>query len=342
MRKRTLFWQLQIGGWIAFMAVMQPVLRPYATWRVALPLTLLRGFAGFLFTLGLREIYTRWDLERKSMKVLGLQALFWVGLTSAVDALITQPLLDALHLPNLLPAPDSGIVGTFSIRAGVYLGWSILYFWLKLALMARDKELRIAQIESAAHQAELSLLRAQVNPHFLFNSLNSILAEIDDHPHVAKTLTQSLSNYLHFSLAQSGEVAPLQEELEALSEYLGVEKVRFGEDFEYRIDVSPEARSAPVPPAVLQPLVENAIKYGSETSPAPLQVGIRAETHGRQLLLAVTNTGEWVDQSARDRQSTGIGLANLRRRLELLYNGQAHLECRKLAGSVEVAVRLPI
>jgi len=325
------------------MAVIQVLLRPYATWSVVVPLTLLRGLDGFLFSLALREIFKRWDLEKLPMKVAGLQALLWSGLAGAVDVLITQPILTWLHLPNVLPAPDSGLVGTFFVRATIYFGWSVLYLWLRLALESQDKALRMAQIESAARQAELSLLRAQVNPHFLFNSLNSILAEIDDHPQTAKTVTQSLSNYLHFSLVQNGEKAPLQEELEALREYLVVEKIRFGEDFEYEIDASAAARSVRAPTAVLQPLVENAMKYGIATSPPPLQLRIRAETGQGTLLLAVTNTGQWVERPAGGgRHSTGIGLTNLKRRLDLMYKGQALIEFRKLSGMVEVTVQLPI
>ena len=119
-----------------------------------------------------------------------------------------------------------------------------------------------------------------------------------------------------------------------------MEKIRFEERLEYTLEADEAARSRPIPGALIQPLLENAIKYGQRTSPPPLRLAIRAHNHADGTLsLVVENSGQWVDPGTND--STGIGLSNLRRRLELGYHGRASLTTEATAGIVRVRVELP-
>jgi LytS/YehU family sensor histidine kinase len=231
----------------------------------------------------------------------------------------------------------------FLMRSGLLFLWFVLYFSLK--------NLRqVVELEARTRKAELQLLYAQVNPHFLFNALTTIMEVGKENAQVV-ALTQSLCSYLRFALIQGqgqGEnLHPLREELDALRGYLEVEKARFQENLEYRIEVEDAAARFSVPSALIQPLLENAIKYGQRTSPRPLRVKIAAslstqgpEKEGALLHLTVSNTGSWIDP--RDSTSLGSGISNLRNRLHLIYGEAASLRPDPVEGMVSVHVTLPI
>jgi LytS/YehU family sensor histidine kinase len=215
------------------------------------------------------------------------------------------------------------------------LVWLLLYFGIKSFM-------RHSAIEREFQRSEIRLLRSQVNPHFLFNALTTIMAVRKDEEQVA-LVTQSLADYLRFSLSQQEEDQlshPLGQELEALENYLEVEKVRFQKNFESRIEVTHEARAVGVPSALVQPLLENAIKYGQQTSPLPLRVAITARVAEGKLHLTVENTGRWVEPGLT--RSPGIGIANLRKRLHLLYGNHARVSFDLAGSAVKARVSLPI
>jgi LytS/YehU family sensor histidine kinase len=216
-----------------------------------------------------------------------------------------------------------------------FMIWMLLYFGIKSIKLD-------AVIKREFQQSELKLLRAQVNPHFLFNALATIMAVRKDEAMVSQ-VTQSLADYLRFSLAQESQDQfkhPLGQEVTALENYLLVEKIRFQKKLETRIDVSEEACAAHVPTALIQPLLENAIKYGQETSPSPLCIAIEARRSEGRLLIMVENTGRWVKPHGSE--SIGLGIANLRKRLHLLYEDQAELTFDCTATAVRAQVLLPI
>jgi LytS/YehU family sensor histidine kinase len=185
-----------------------------------------------------------------------------------------------------------------------------------------------------------------MQPHFLFNALTAVMAVSDDKEKV-ETLTQSLADYLRFSLSKSDEdQAPLEEELNALENYLHVEKVRFGANLLCRIVANQETRSLKTPRHLVQPLLENAIKYGQQTSPMPLSILVQAEIAGGELHLTVENTGSWVESAAatsRNKDSgIGIGISNLQRRIHLIYGNRASLTYENSSERVLARVTLPI
>ena len=217
----------------------------------------------------------------------------------------------------------------FALWVGFYFSASLFFDSLEL---------------SRRHQkSELSLLRYQMQPHFLFNALTAVMAVSNDKRKVEE-LTQSLADYLRFTLSKSNDDAsPLGDELDALESYLQVEKIRFAEKLNYRIEADEETRAVSALPHLVQPLVENAIKYGQETSPMPLSIIIQARRAWDYLQLLVENTGSWVETSASSRnQGMGIGIGNLRRRLQLLYGDRTSLTYEHSPEWVRAIVTLPI
>jgi signal transduction histidine kinase len=210
----------------------------------------------------------------------------------------------------------------------------IMLLWaagVTLVLAARDVEQ--AQALQAASQHRL--LVAQVNPHFLFNALNSVRALVSEDPERARDMITQLAQYLRGSLSlEPAHRVRLGEELALHEAYFAVEKLRFEERLHVSVKASPEARDAAVPPLLLAPLVENAVTHGRGT---PLVVALHAAVENGRLLLTVENSGSWTAEPA----SGGVGLSNVRDRLALAYGGVASLHTEASDGMVRVRVSLP-
>ena len=177
------------------------------------------------------------------------------------------------------------------------------------------------------------MLRYQLNPHFLFNALNSIRALVDENRKHAKEMITELSEFLRYSLnSKNFSDVPLKQELEAIRHYFKIEKKRYEEKLLVRYEVDPLAEEYPVLSFLIHPLVENAVKYGMQTSPMPLRIVIKSDVRNDTLILEVCNSGYWIEQDseqAGQRDGTGIGLKNIRQRLENAFPESHHFEVIK-------------
>lgn len=213
-----------------------------------------------------------------------------------------------------------------------------------LLVAALDSERRLAELHSLeasliAERARLAALRYQINPHFLFNTLNSIRAALPLSETVAREMITDLSGYLRSTL-DSGEAdqVALRDEVRSAQEYLRIEQRRFGERLQTRFEIDPAIEEKRVPAFLLQPLLENAIRHGLQTTRQPCQLSVTARREGDRLHLRVANTGKWREPGER----AGVGLDNIRRRLALLHGSAAHLRVAETDGFVCVDLELPI
>jgi hypothetical protein len=253
----------------------------------------------------------------------------------------------AVTLVLLALAPSFGVafpsraelVARSLITFAMLATWCAFYFGWQLIRERHVTEIRALRAESAALRSELEHLQGQISPHFLFNALNTVKACRED-PEAIATLTQALANYLRFLLRPATVLEPLARELDALEEYLTIQEIRFGDGLESRIDCEPAARGVEVPPVLVQPLVENAIKYGGATGPRPVRVRVAARRDGHALMVEVANTGRWLAPGGS--QSTGTGLRSLERRLRLLVGPECSVTHREDDGWVRVVVRVPL
>jgi len=331
------FWHLQILGWGAFFIV------PFFFWashRAEAPLMWLlmtRPVFGFLITSAVSPVCQR--LYQRRVKLFPLVAMMvsFSLVVSFFELLVMIPLGQALGIYPSTQSLRAIFPILLTIRFWSLLLWFILYFGLK-------SQQETARLKLEFQQSEINLLRSNVDPHFLFNALSTIMAIRKDEEKVA-LVTQELADYLRFSLSQHREnknsfLHPLGEELDALKNYLGVEKVRFGEALDWHYEIGEGVGNFPVPSALVQPLLENAIKYGQMTSPKPLIIRITARIEEKKLSLCVENTGFW-KTTMQPSESIGSGIANLERRLELLYRGLAKLSYETSNGVVRAHLLIP-
>uniref|UniRef100_UPI0031DAAA8A sensor histidine kinase n=1 Tax=Inquilinus sp. TaxID=1932117 RepID=UPI0031DAAA8A len=206
----------------------------------------------------------------------------------------------------------------------VFLGWSLAYVWIRADVEARSERARRSEAQAAATRAELQRLRLQLEPHFLFNALNTVAVEIPDNPQAALEMTHRIAGYLRYSLdPQTRPVCLLSEEIEAVRAYVRIQELRFEDRLRCVVELDLRASTVPVPHLIVQGLVENAVKHGLRTSSGPLEIRIAARRlDAETVTIEVTNPGRL---SPRTDDRPAVGLANTRRRLELHYPGRHEL-----------------
>jgi sensor histidine kinase YesM len=219
----------------------------------------------------------------------------------------------------------------------VYLGWSLGYFWIRAELQVREEIQLEARIRAEVQRTELQLLRFQLDPHFLLNTLNGIIAEIPSEPNAAIEMVSELSSYLKYSLDHRDQlVTRLSSELDATNAYLKIQKARFGDRMQATIEATQAARSTLVPSFILQPLVENAFKHGFSVMTQPWSLELSAEKKDEHLVIKVRNAGR-LDPS---RKAFGVGLETITGRLNIHYPGRHSFTIREEEGSVVATIDL--
>jgi hypothetical protein len=270
---------------------------------------------------------------------LGGGALLASALLAGVGALWSAG-VDRLVGPALVPNARVVEASTLLV-AGVplYLLSAVVHYLMLAFEDARAAERRAFESQVAARDAELKALRAQLHPHFLFNSLNSINALVGSDPEGARRMCEGLGDFFRRTLNLAGrDTVPLEEELALVERYLGVEQVRFGARLRVERHVPADAARCLVPPLLLQPLVENAVKHGVAERLEGGVIGIRARRAEGVLELMVENP---LDEDAKSRRGEGHGLENVRRRLEAMGSRHTRLEARREAGRFVVTLTLP-
>jgi len=325
--QQRLFWLLQLGGWSSWAATFYLsilVWRDPPPWYlVYLPVI---SVIGLLLTLGLRWIYrVTWyrSIGVRAFTVLGASYVAGVGWVMARSVLYynmypdTKLKLEQDGVPQFAAYFDNSISAVW-----VMLVWSALYFSIKYYLLNQREKERYLRAISMAHEAQLKMLRYQLNPHFLFNTLNAISTLVlDQDTKLANNMVMKLSRFLRYSLDNDPmQQVTVSEEIESLQLYLDIEKVRFGDRLTLHFSVTPEAEHALMPSLLLQPLVENSIKYAVSQSIHGGSIAVAASVEAGCLQLQVADDGPGLDlRHGRLPKGGGVGLANTRERLAQVY-----------------------
>ena len=317
--RNRLFWMLNVAGWTGYaLAAWLGALaheKPEAYFAVILA----AAVSGFIGTLPLRSLYR--SLWSRSVVMLGsatlvacyVIAFFWQWLRNVLYYDWVKDSWQPEHLMDYV----GGVLGSFYIM----LCWSGLYFGIKYYQQLQEQTEQTLKAVATAHQAQLKMLRYQLNPHFLFNTLNAISTLIlDGANRTANQAVSRLSDFLRYTLdSDPMRRVTLGSELYALDLYLEIEKVRFGDRLIIEKDIDEHATNALVPSLILQPLIENAIKYAITPSEQGGTLRIFARVQHGTLVLQISDTGPGLESADNGQKSCGVGLRNTRERLQQLY-----------------------
>jgi len=323
--KNRAFWILQGGGWIAYL--MLRALSGLANsmgLAFVLPAMIITA-TGFSITLLLAAAYRRliamkpiWTWTLTAMLLMTAAALFSV-LEVWAHATFYQPGWQPKGIQFL---------GAILLDFSVLGAWTGLYYGINYYLLLADQSERMLNMAAQANSAQLAMLRYQLNPHFLFNTLNSIstlvlLKQTDR----ANAMLSRLASFLRYSLVGEREgLATVAQEAEALKLYLDIERTRFEARLRTRFDVAPDVMEARLPSLLLQPIVENAIKYAVTPSEDGADIVIDARRMGDRLVITIADTGPGLGGTPADAGGTGVGLANIRERLAQSYGPDHRFE----------------
>jgi sensor histidine kinase YesM len=338
-----LFWRFQLTGWAAIVLLTFPLKLALAgSIPGALVLSLIRDGSSFALTLGMWGIYRKLLREQTRSRAIVLLVTGVCLMAGILQTGLFLLLHDIFPLEKEIVFIRSVEFSLFYERTAVLVCWSLLYVGIKRMRDGMQRELRLSLLESERRGAELKLLRAQMNPHFLFNALTTIEAASGKRMPDVSGMLQSLAEYFHYSLThRNDDLVPMGEEYDALLSYLALEKARLNGSLNIDCRIDNEARKALVPGIILQPLVENAIKYGRETSLDAVHLRLYVSRAGSELQMEVSNSGHWIETGKNHRTNGGVGLENLQRRLALLYPGEHRMEITKKADRVSFQIRIP-
>ena len=342
-----LFWVLQCAGWLAFGAAM--LYWGLTHWGVgtAVGHKSILVATGFALTLGFRWIYRTARARRLSNPAFALLVVA-VSFAGAAVWIEVQSLAFSVYLSATRGEPldlvwVALLPGPLLYHGFVLLAWSLLYYAIVTWSDVARERARANRAEALAHEARLAALRSQLEPHFLFNTLNAISTLVVEGQNAAATrMISRLSEFLRLTLDAADETeVPVAEELEFARRYLEIEQARFGDRLRATIDAEPDVMDALVPVMLLQPLLENAVKHGVLEQERGGSVAVTIEASDRTLRVTVADDGPGI-APGRDARH-GVGLANTAARLAELYGdaGRLALE-RSPSGGLEVRVELPL
>jgi hypothetical protein len=342
MRRRAALQAVVWGGYVvvslAMLASFQAVSGSLLFVMIALGGLLWAASEG-LRALALRQAWLDGSTRSLVLRLALITPAAAVGVQLTLFAINSLGLaLGLLNFPKGMPQGLGVLIG-YTINTTIML-WLWMSVWLGVQTLNRWRLGEIAKwrAETAARELELQVLRAQINPHFLFNALNNLRALINEDPARAREMVSRLSNTLRHTLQHSAKPrVPLADELAVVRDYVALEQLHHEERLQVNWQVDPATAGASLPPMLLQLLVENAIKHGVARTPGGGVVGVDIGRDGSLLRIAVDNPGQWQPGTS---DSTGLGLANLRERLQRAGGDGADCRIEAAAGRVKVSVQL--
>ncbi len=340
--KARAFWTLQAVGWSGYL-----MLRGVSSVSNGLTLTsiipvIIEAIVGYCITLLLSTMY---GYYRRIPRLIGL----FLTIATLAAATFLYAVLDAFSFSFIQTATPgitiTRMLGFVFLNFVTLAGWSALYFGINFYLIVEQQIDQMEHLENQASSAQLAMLRYQLNPHFLFNTLNSISTLVLlKQTERANAMLSRLSSFLRYTLANEPTAhVTVAQEVDQLKLYLEIEKMRFEDRMRPKFDIDPRAERARLPSLLLQPLVENAIKYAVTPQEEGAEICFTVRLAGERVQIAVSDTGPGlIDGRISPSLSTGVGLANIRDRLVQAYGPDHRFETRSTpAGGFSVEIEIP-
>jgi len=328
--RNRVYWYSQAAGWIFYAGVNLIAMFSFEsyTWQKGV-LFLFICLMGLVSTHYLRMVIRKkgW-LEYPLKKIVPR-----VIISSLIIGIILSLLFFAINLTgsfydmsNFKAATP--LIWTFNLSSVILL-WQLIYFAVHFFRNYKKVEIEALIWEAAVKDFELKTLKSQLNPHFMFNALNSIRALIEEDPDSAKTAITKLSNILRYSLRiEKSETVTLEDELQTVADYLDLEKIRFEERLNYSIKMEDKAAKTEIPPMMVQTLVENGIKHGISKRTHGGKISVNSFIEDSMLHIQISNTGRFNEEDLKT--ATGFGIQNTRHRLNLLFGEKGSFQIQNV------------
>jgi hypothetical protein len=345
--EKALYWLTQVIGWFLFVLLI--LFQNFLLGQVDVGIVsflIVNYIIGIGLSHFMRYVILQFGMLRmKIYQVLPRILLLSVG-TGVSAAILIGTISDLFFkdAEQIMVMPFNLLLELVVPFTVVFLIWNILYFATIYLKNYEKEEVKNLRLEASMNEVELGNLRSQLNPHFIFNALNSIRALVDENPNEAKAGITKMSSILRSSLASGRkQFVTLEEEMKTVHAYLDLEKIRFEERLNYSFDIPAELNSVQLPPMLIQTLVENAIKHGISDLPLGGDVIIDARKLNEALLeIRVMNSGKYDPIRRKKSTSNGIGLTNSRRRLQLLYGTKSNIAIYNEGDRVICDITIPL
>jgi hypothetical protein len=326
--KQQLYWLMQTGGWATY-ALVQIVASVIASASGTISVQRIvfltyEAFFCFLITHAYRYFINRWRWLSLGMPLLIPRVLLSVFVLGLIMYFVRIPATISLDMFNQRILFDPmNIIGQSFYYSILFFLWSVFYFIYNYF----ERYNKSLKMEASIKEIELNNLKSQLNPHFIFNALNSIRALVDENPEKSKMAINQLSNILRNSLvADKRGLTKFGDELKIVKDYLGLESIRFEERLRTDFDVDASSKSFLVPPLMVQTLVENGVKHGISKLTEGGLIQVIAKVDHNHLKITIRNSGQYHINGHKKR--AGLGLSNTAQRLKLLYGEDAHFEIK--------------
>ena len=341
--KNRAFWLLQSIGWAGYF-----ILRTLSgianamEWSFVLHTALLTA-SGYSITLLMAAAYRRL-IKMRPLLTWVFTATIVVVAAAGFSAIETWSMSTFVQ-PGTRPG-GIRFLGAILLTASLLIAWSALYYSINFFLLLEEQSDRLLRLESQASNAQLAMLRYQLNPHFLFNTLNSISTLVLlKQTERANAMLSRLSSFLRYTLVnESTGLVTISQEIETLKLYLEIEKMRFEDRLRPHFHIDPSCSRALLPSLLLQPLIENAIKYAVTPQEEGADISLEVKRNVDRVHFIVSDTGPGADSQYQSRalQSTGVGLANIRDRLAQAYGDNHKFETQsETTGGFRVFIEIP-
>jgi two-component system LytT family sensor kinase len=347
LNRKQIYWISQVAGWSFYVVINLFIIASFdkLPWQRILVWIFL-GLVGILFTHLLRGVIRKNNWLQLPLK----QMISRVLIASIVTGTIIYALVYAAsYIAGTMQQEEFNIArpiaGSVNL-SGITLLWCLIYFVVHYMENYKKKEIESLIWEAAVKDYELKTLKSQLNPHFMFNAMNSIRALIEEDPQSAKVAITKLSNILRYSLQMERmERVPLEDEIETVKNYLDLERIRFEDRLNYKLDIDRASEKIEIPPMMIQTLVENGIKHGvskrTKGGEINLKSRIQSTSNGPRLRIEIRNSGHFSEEQLKN--SNGFGVSNTKHRLNLLFGESANFSIKNENGETVLAeVEIPI
>jgi len=330
MNRKKIYWLSQLSGWTLFLLFNLIIIASFYefSWRRA-GLWIFLCALGILFTHLFRKKIKSWGWFDLPLKKIIPRVLIASIILGSLMFLILFPVNLAANIYEVSKfKPAQIVIAAINLISIIFL-WSLIYFSFHFFENYKRAEIESYIWEAAVKDFELKTLKSQLNPHFMFNALNSIRALIKEDPQSAQIAVTKLSNILRYSLKiERNETVPLEEEIQTVEDYLALETIRFEERLKYKINMDPRSAKIEIPPMMVQTLVENGIKHGiskkthgGEISICTKVIDFPDDKQGSQLHIEIENSGQIDTEQLK--HAKGFGINNTKHRLNLLFGERA-------------------